>query len=117
MSDLSSFCCQNSECDHYGKRNCNNLSVCLWYGKTQQIRLLRCRICKARFSEYKGTPYFNSRLPKSEVSNILEHLREGNGIRRTGRLVKHSTDTVLRYNALAGQHALNLHDELVAISP
>lgn len=47
----------------------------------------------------------------------MEHLREGNGIRRTSRLVKHSKDTVLRYSALAGKHALNLHDELVAISP
>ena len=117
MSDLSSFCCQNSECTHYGKRNSNNLTVCNRYGKTKEIRLLRCGICKSRFSEYKGTPYFNSKLPKSEVTNILDHLREGNGIRRTGRLVKHDKDTVMRYSRLAGQHAVNLHDELVSISP
>jgi|APGre2960657423_1045063.scaffolds.fasta_scaffold47719_1 LacI family transcriptional regulator len=117
MSDLSLFCCQNSECDHYGKRNLNNLSVSYRYGKNKQIRLLRCCTCKFRFSENKGTPYFNSRLPKEEVTNIMAHLREGNGIRRTSRLAKHSKDTVLRYSALAGKHALNLHDELVAISP
>ena len=47
----------------------------------------------------------------------MAHLREGNGIRLTGRLTKHSKDTVLRYGALAGHQAINLHDELVAISP
>jgi len=117
MSDLSSFCCQNSQCTHYGKRNLNNLSVSYRYGKNKQIRLLRCCICKDRFSENKGTPYSNSRLPKEGVTNIMDHLRERNGIRRTGRLVKHANNTVLRYSKLAGQHALNLHGELVAISP
>lgn len=86
MSDLSSFCCQNSQCTHYGKRNLNNLSVSYWYGKNKQIRLLRCRICKDRFSENKGTTYFNSRLPKEEVTNIMDHLREGNGLTTLGFL-------------------------------
>ncbi len=117
MDDLSNFCCQNSDCSRYGIRAAGNLTVSNRYGKDKQSRLLRCRICKTRFSEHKGTPYFNSKLPKNEVTKILEHLREGNGIRRTARLVTHDKDTVARYSSLAGQHALSLHDELVDISP
>ena len=117
MTDLSIFCCQNSNCSHYGKRNANNITVSSRYGKDKETRLLRCRICKSRFSEYKGTPYFNSRLSKKEVTDIFAHLREGNGIRRTARLVTHNKNTVARYNILGGQHAYTLHDELVAISP
>ena len=117
MPDMSLFCCHNAKCEHFGKRNFNNINIYCWYGRNKQKRLLKCSSCKIRFSEHRGTPYFNSRLPKEEVTNIMAHLREGNGIRRTGRLTKHSKDTVLRYSTLAGQHALNLHDELVAISP
>jgi IS1 family transposase len=47
----------------------------------------------------------------------MGHLREGCGVRGTGRLVKVSTNTVTRYARLAGRHAEKLHDELVAVSP
>jgi transposase-like protein len=117
MEDLSHFCCQNTGCSMYGVRNSNTLTVSKIYGKSEDIRLLRCSICKARFSERRGTPYFNSRMPKAEVTGILHHLQEGNGIRRTARLTKHNKDTVSRYTALGGEHALLLHKELVAISP
>ena len=117
MTDLSIFCCQKSNCSHYGKRNAGNITVSAFYGKDKETRLLRCKICKSRFSEYKGTPYFNSRLPKEEVTQIFAHLREGNGIRRTARLVAHDKDTIARYSVIGGQHAYKLHDELVAISP
>ena len=117
MDNLSQFCCQNENCTQYGIRDAGNLTVSYRYGKNKQSRLLRCRSCKDRFSERKGTPYFNSRLEKDEVTKILDHLREGNGIRRTGRLVCHDKDTVARYSSLAGKHAFMLHDELVALSP
>jgi hypothetical protein len=117
MQELSQFCCQNSNCQHYGLRNKNNLTISGYYGKNKATRLLRCSICKSRFSENKGTVYFNSRLPKPEVNIMLEHIREGNGVRRTSRLCNHTKDTVNRYRNLAGLHAEKLHDELVAISP
>lgn len=79
--------------------------------------MLRCRICKSRFSERKGTVYFNARLPDKKIEAIADHLREGAGIRATGRLVKASKNTVLRYATLSGKHAFNMHNELVAFSP
>ena len=116
MDDLSLFCCQNPDCPDFGKRANGNLSVCMRYGQHQR-RLLYCKSCKARFSERKGTPLFDSRLPEDKVVSLLEHLAEGCGVRQTGRLCGVNKDTVVRYGLLAGDHAAQLHEELVAFSP
>ena len=79
--------------------------------------MLRCRACKARFSERKGTPLFDSRLPPEKVESVLEHIAEGCGVRQTGRLCKVNRGTVGRLSRIAGEHARDLHDELVALSP
>jgi LacI family transcriptional regulator len=116
MDDLARFCCQNPRCPDYGKRGQGNLTVPMRYG-THQRRLLRCKTCKARFSERKGTPLFDSRLSPDQARAVLEHLAEGCGARQTSRLVKVNKNTVVRYSLLAGDHARQLHDELVAFSP
>ena len=86
------------------------------YGPKQR-RLLRCRTCKARFSERKGTPLFGSALPEEKVVAVLRHIAEGVGVRKTSRLLGVNKNTVVRYCLLAGDHAQQLHDELVAFSP
>jgi hypothetical protein len=53
--DLARHCCQNPDCPEHGRRGAGNLSVCGHYGKNHH-RLLYCKACKARFSEFKGTP-------------------------------------------------------------
>ena len=63
MDDLPRFCCLNSDCPEHGKRGAGNLTVCHRYGPGQARRMLRCRACKARFSERKGTPRFDARPP------------------------------------------------------
>jgi transposase-like protein len=117
MDDLSRFCCQNPDCSEYGIRGQSNLSVCDRYGKHKQYRLLYCNVCKARFSERKGTPFFQARLPMEKVLSVLEHLAEGCGVRKTERLVGVHRDTVTRLSRLAGEHASEAHDEFVAFSP
>jgi transposase-like protein len=117
MDDLSRFCCQNSACPDYGQRGGRNLRVCFRYGPTPQRRMLACRTCQARFCERKGTPLFDSRLPPQKVEAVLHHLVEGCGVRQTGRLVGVDKNTVVRYSQRAGDHAQQLHDELVAVSP
>lgn len=114
--DLTRFCCQNPDCTDHGKRGRGNLTVCARYGRHQR-RLLYCKTCKARFSERKGTPLFDTRLPEAKVVAVLAHIAEGCGVRKTGRLVGVNKDTVVRYSLLAGRHAHQLHDELVAFSP
>src|SRR5215210_2893693 len=116
MDDLSVFCCHNPDCPDSGKRDRGNLTVCGHYGPHQR-RLLYCKSCKARFSELKGTPLFAARLPHDKALAILKHLADGCGTRQTARLADVSKDTVTRYAALAGKHARDLHDELVAFSP
>ena len=117
MEDLAKFCCQNKHCPDYGKRGRENLTVCGWYGRNKQFRLLYCRTCKKRFSERKGTPLFGARLDHEKLLSVLDHLSEGCGVLKTSRLVGVHRDTVTRYILAAGEHAQKLHDELVAFSP
>jgi transposase-like protein len=117
MDDLSRFCCQNPDCSLHGRRDAGNLSVRDRYGRHQQIRLLYCNACKSRFSERKGTPLSRSCLPPEKLVSVLQHLVEGSGVRQTERLVGVHRDTVMRLARLAGEHARQAHDELVASSP
>jgi hypothetical protein len=116
MDDLSRFCCLNPDCSDHGKRGHGNLTVPMRYGP-RRTRLLRCSTCKARFSERKSTPLFDTRLPPERVVAVLEHIAEGVGTRKTARLVGVHRDTVTHYVRLAGDHAQQLRDELVAFSP
>ena len=117
MDDLGRFCCQNPGCPDAGQRGHGNLSVTMRYGPNKSRRMLRCSTCKARFSERKGTPRFDARLPPERVVAILAHVAEGNGTRKTARLTGVHQDTVTRYIRQAGPHARQLHDELVGFSP
>ena len=79
--------------------------------------MVYCRTCKKSYSERKGTAFERSQLPTDKVVSVLEHIREGCGIRSTSRLTGVSRDTISRYLALAGDQAKLHHDELVAFSP
>ena len=116
MDDLGHFCCLQPDCPDYGTRTAGNLTVCARYGPYQR-RLLYCRSCKARFSERKGTPLFDSRLPPDKAQAVLAHMADGCGVRQTARLVGVNKDTVTRLALLAGRHAKDTHDEVVAFSP
>ena len=117
MDALNQFFCHQESCPQYGLRNNNNIRVRAYYGANKEKRLLYCTHCKQTFSEHRGTVFFNSRLPETTVVSILEHVVEGTGMRKTGRLLNVDPDTVIRYTRLAGAHAEQLHDELVAFSP
>jgi len=116
MDDLSVFCCLNPECPDHGKRGAGNLTVRSRYGPRKR-RLLYCRVCKARFSERKGTPLFDCRLDEAKARAVLAHLQDGCGVRQTERLAGVNRNTVMRLGRLAGEHAKAAHDELVSLSP
>ena len=63
MRPLDQLCCQNSRCRRYGQRGQGNLSACGWIDRKKTIRQIYCSLCKARFSERKGTPLYNAKLP------------------------------------------------------
>ena len=117
MHPIEHFCCQNSACPDHSRRGHGNLYFRGWSGRGQRIRMVYCRTCQKAFSERKGTPLEDSRLPADKVVSLLDHLREGCGTRATSRLVGVDKNTVTRYLRLAGPHAEALHHELVAFSP
>ena len=109
---VSDLCCVNSQCPDVGKRGGANVRFDRWSGIRKDIRFVRCRTCKAEFSERKGTPLFGAKLPVAKIESIALHLMEGDGQRKTGRLTGHKQDTVARWGRRLGAHAKNLHDEL-----
>lgn len=117
MDDLKSFCCQNPDCPDYGVRGGDNLRVAFRCGQQKQFRCLACRTCQQRFSERKGTALFRCLLSDDKVLAVFQHLQEGCGIRQTARLVGVNKNTVVRLAVVAGQHARDVHDEVVAFSP
>ena len=114
---IERFFCHNSDCPDHGKRGHGNLYSRGWSGRGKRIRLVYCRTCKKSYSERKGTALERSRLPPDKAVSVLDHLREGCGVRATSRLTGVSRDAVSRHLAKAGGQAKNLHDELVAFSP
>ena len=79
--------------------------------------MVYCRTRKRSYSERKGTAFEHAQLPPGEVVSVLDHIREGCGLRATSRPTGVSRDTISRYLALAGNQAKDLHDDLVAPSP
>ena len=61
----------------------------------------------------KGTVWYLSRLPPEKALAISRHLAEGDGIRKTGRLVGATQETVIRLNRMLGEHGKALHEEKV----
>ena len=117
MDDLKTFCCLNPDCPDYGQRGLDNLRVCFRNGPQKERRVLACRTCQKRFSERKGTPLYRCKLAEEKALSVLQHLHESCGVRQTSRLVGVNNNTVTRLAVVAGPHAQQLHDELVAFSP
>ena len=114
---IEHFFCHNTECPDHGKRGHGNVYFRGWSGRDKRIRMVYCRTCKKSCSERKGTALERSQLPTDKVVSVLDHLREGCGIRATNRLTGVSRDTISRYLALAGDQSKSHHDEFVAFSP
>jgi len=110
---LSAFCCQNERCVEYGKKGLNNIYVHSWLNPKKTIRKLRCRTCQESFSERKGTVWYQSKLSQEKALILARHLAEGDGIRKTGRLVGATQETVIRWNRRLGEHGKALHEEKV----
>jgi hypothetical protein len=114
---IEHFFCHNSACADHGKRGHGNLYFRGWSGRDKRIRMVYCRTCKRSYSQRKGTALERSQLSPDKVVAVLDHIREGCGVRATSRLTGVSRDAISRTLAKAGDQAKNLHDELVAFSP
>ena len=118
QEDLSRFCCQNRECPDYGKprgRQPDGLRP-LRQGQAAPHALTAAPARPASPSA-RAPRCCGSQLTEGQALSIFEHLAERNGVRATARLVTVNRNTVVRYARLAGGHARQLHDELVALPP
>ena len=104
--------CVNPDCPDYGDLDRGNVVVRRTYG-VDDIRFLRCTTCKEEFSERNGTALFGFRIPKVKVIEVVRHLAEGTGVRKTARLTGVSRGTVGRISKRVGGQARKIHDELV----
>jgi IS1 family transposase/transposase-like protein len=109
---LESLACVNADCDLYGQKKGNKLTVRKVYGQ-DKIRYLRCRSCQQEFSERKNTALWNSKIPEEKAVSVSEHLADGCGIKSTARLVKVDPGTVRRLNQKTGKHGEQYHDQEV----
>lgn len=111
----AAFTCPNPECDCF--RQSKRVRRHGFSGTGKKYRRFLCKSCRTTFSELHGTALADTKLPIQTALSVLEHVQEGCGTRKTARLVKVDKDTVTRLIRLAGGHARNAHDELVAVSP
>lgn len=111
-SPLHSLACVNARCELYGQAGQRNLIVRKVYGK-DAIRYLRCRVCRAEFSERKNTALWNTKVCEAKAVAIGEHLAEGCSLKGTARLVQVDPSTVRRLNQRLGAHGQAFHDERV----
>lgn len=116
MEIVKDRACPNRKCKHFGAKGGENVIVRRRYGP-DRIRFLNCRACGAQFSERRGTPLFDLRLPKAKIVDVVKHLAEGTGVRATHRLTGVSRDGVDNILQRVGKHAENLHDDLVRDVP
>ncbi|AFZ69560.1 IS1 transposase [Deinococcus peraridilitoris] len=107
---LESLACPTPECPLYAQRGQDNLYIRKTYGK-EATRYLRCRRCQREFSETRGTPFWNSKIDRTEFISAAQHLTEGTSLSATARLVGLHHDTVERIALVSGQHARLLHDQ------
>ena len=109
---LDSLACVNERCELYGQAGQQNLAVRKVYGE-DQIRYLRCRLCRTEFSERKNTALWNTKIPEAKAVSVSEHLAEGCALKSTARLVQVDPSTVRRLNQRLGEHGEAFHDEQV----
>jgi transposase-like protein len=102
--DTSMYFCPYEGCSNYGKAGADNQIIgagC--YGK-HQTQLLKCKVCKRRFSARRGTPLFGLKADEQTFYDVIACLAEGNGIRATARIKHVDKDTVADWLDNASQH-------------
>lgn len=109
---IESLSCINPDCELYGKKGQENLTVRKVYGK-DRIRYLRCRSCGEEFSERKNTALWNSKIDEARAVSVAEHLAEGCAFKSTARLVGVHPETVRRLNRKVGRHGQLHHEQQV----
>ena len=73
---IEAFCCQNVRCSLHGQKGQGNLRQKGWSDRRKTIRTLICNACGKRFSERKGTVFYQVRLSTEKALSVLQHLQD-----------------------------------------
>jgi len=102
--DTSMYFCPHEDCSNYGKVGTDNQIIGAGtYGK-HHTQLLKCNVCKRRFSARRGTPLFDLKADEETFYDVIACLAEGNGIRAAARIKKVDKDTVSAWLDKASKH-------------
>jgi transposase-like protein len=121
--DTSMYFCPHEDCSNYGKVGTDNQIIGAGtYGK-HHTQLLKCNVCKRRFSARRGTPLFDLKADEEIFYDVIACLAEGNGIRAAARIKKVDKDTVSAWLDKASKHVkavsrylmVNLHFKAVQL--
>jgi len=111
--DFSWQVCHNHDCPMYNVREAGNIKFHAHYGRNKEIHEIKCERCGSFFSENKGTPFFDLRLPREKILLILKLLAEGNGIRGSARIAGVHRDTVARILERTAAHLEKVGDQFL----
>ena len=106
--EVSKFFCWNEECEYYAKRDEGNIEPSYYTGKDKDILILKCIICGKKFSENKGTIFYNKKIKKDTITKALKATSEGTGIRAAGRIFDINKNTILSWVNEGGKHGEEL---------
>ena len=105
MVDIKNYFCPNQDCKHYGLRNQGNIVKSGTYlVNKEKKQMLKCKVCKERFSETRNTVFFHSHYSSETIRQIINCTSEGNGVRATARMLELSKDGVNKIVLKAGEH-------------
>jgi len=110
--ELSDIFCPNKTCPSFGKKGQRNI-VCYEIYGPNRTKLLRCRICKTRFSERRNTVFFGLHTDEDTITKVIRCLAEGNSIRATSRIMNLDKDTVYRIFDRASTHCQKVLEHLM----
>jgi len=113
MKWVNGFCCLNKKCREYDKKGVGNIVVHSRYGKSDVIRMLKCKTCGSYFSERRNTALYNCKLQEDKAFEILYQLSNGYSIRKIHRLTGVSRDAISRLAHIDREQGNSLFDYLV----
>jgi len=95
--------CPEKGCRYYGWTGRGNISS---NGRPNggAHRQLHCCVCRAYFTETKGTIFYRKQYPAERIARAIAALAEGVGIRAVGRIFEVEPETVLSWLVEAGYH-------------
>jgi transposase-like protein len=106
MENIKNYFCPNKQCKCYGLRSQGNIVKAGKYiVKGIERQMLKCNVCKTRFSETRNTIFFGSHYTEEQIYNIIRCISEGNGVRATARLLALDKNAVGNVVLKAGNYA------------